>query len=127
MALTVTATVTTPIDSFGKGNEVDQYILTGTSSAAVTVKAAVAGKEIWFKGHIYASGACVVTFKSAANGTARCVLGFLTAGTQMIPVSRCEAGELLELSGSTTVTIGGTVTTLEVASGTPVPTVWALN
>jgi len=126
MAITVTESVTDPIDSFSKGNEVQQWHLTGTSSADKTVKALVADTEIWFKGHLYCSGATVITFKSATGGTPICVLGYIAAGTQMIPTSRTEAGELLEITSSATVTVGGTITTLEVASGKPLPKEWSL-
>ncbi|MBE3087623.1 MAG: hypothetical protein IMZ71_00665 [Chloroflexi bacterium] len=131
MAVTLASTeVAAPLGSFEQGNGVQRWSLTAATSGtdAVTVIAAVAGKQIRFKGTVSVSAACIIKFRSAAAGTVVAPLYFVAKGTQMVKCAATKTGELLEIISDTDLaTLDGNLLTLPVASGQVVPPEWALE
>ena len=119
-----------PYDSFSVGNRVKRYGLIGatTGTAAIDVRAAVTAAQIYCKGTISVSAACIVTLISKTTGTVIATLEFLAGKlTEQIKTCATIAGEALQIKSDTDVTLGGNLITLPVSAGFPVPPDWALQ
>ena len=117
-----------PYDSYGSNNGVLEYTIAGASGAGgtVTVKAAVASSQIYFKGTLSSSGATVFTLKSGAAGTVLGTWQLAASGNVDIPVLHTKAEELLQLHSSANITAGGIIKTIPVVSKQAISPEWQL-
>lgn len=128
---TISTALEAPYNSFGKNNGVIEYILSGASGAGgkTTVKAAVTSSQIYFKGHIFVSGATTISLYSGDSGAGGLLLYTVVlaaAGPATIPLCHTVAGALLQLVSSANVTVTGIIATLPVTASRPVPSNWQI-